>query len=276
MSVKKSDERVEGINRAQDSCHRDLMDIRRRIQFHRAMGIEEYPRNADVESFFSTSGHDTLKARQNNPAEKKRIPSAGSPERIWGEQSNLPAIAQEVHTCTRCDLSARRSGTVSGQGYAGVKLMVVGDWSMQDADFKGEILFGRQEDEMLWKMMTAIDLDGQDVYVTNCIKCCPVKEVRPDAEAEKSCFSYLEREIAAVRPQIICAMGDTAARILLGSTVPLVRLRGKLGSYRYQSSGPISVMPTFHPSFLLRSPEMKKATWNDLQMIKRYLDEERR
>jgi len=250
------------------------MDIRKRMQFHQFMGIEAYPRNGGVDLFLDKSSPARLSGPGKSlPAKSESKPTTGRPEGIERQKTTLPATAQEIRQCTSCHLSACRRGTVAGQGKAGSALMVVGDWSHQGDDFSGNVLFGRQEDDMLWKMMAAIDLDEPRVYVTNCIKCCPGKEAKVDAAAEKSCFSYLEREIAAVRPRIICAMGDIAARILLGSSKPLVRLRGKLGSYRYQSSEPIAVMPTFHPRFLLRSPEMKKATWNDLQLIRRNLDE---
>ena len=113
--------------------------------------------------------------------------------------------------------------------------MVVGDWSLQTDGFTPEIVFGRDEDEMLWKMMAAINLQPDEVYVTNCLKCCPKEPGIIDKQCEESCFSYLAREIAAINPTMICAMGEAAVRSIMGRKEPLARLRGKFGSYRYKS-----------------------------------------
>lgn len=125
---------------------------------------------------------------------------------------------------------------------------------------------------MLWKMITAMEPQVEQVYVTNSLKCCPVDAGIIDAKCEESCFSFLAREIAAVKPRIICAMGEMPVRVLMGRKEPLSRLRGRFGNYRYQSGQGVMVMPTFHPRFLLQHQEMKKATWNDLLAIKKRLD----
>jgi len=148
--------------------------------------------------------------------------------------------------------------------------MVVGDWSAQDDGFTGEILFGPEEDLMLGKMMEAIGLKPEEVYVTNCIKCCPAGGREPDSACATACFSFVCREIAALGPPVICAMGDLAAGMLTGRKEPLIRLRGRFTGCRHASS--TVVMPTFHPRLLLRNPEMKKAVWSDLQAIRRRLE----
>jgi len=253
----------------------ELLDLRRRLLYHQAMGITAYPLTEELQRFLKTKpaavedvrpGRDqSRKSRPPGIVEPVETPIPDEPSR----QAALDALPAEIERCTLCSLAAGRSGNVAGTGSVGADLMVVGDWSVQEGAFSPEILFGPGEDEMLWKMMAAIDLDPDRVYVTNCIKCCPAPSVTD--EIEQHCLSYLVREIGAVRPRLICAMGETAARLLLGTTVPLVRLRGRFGVYRYQGADTVPVMPTFHPRFLLQHEEMKRATWNDLQLIRHRL-----
>ena len=134
------------------------------------------------------------------------------------------------------------------------------------------MLWGSEEDTLFWKMMAAIGLDPDSVYVSNCVKCCQPAALPPDSEAEQHCFSFLEQELLAIQPSLICAMGDMATRLLLRSQTPLIRLRGRFHPYRYPDGSRGLVMPTFHPRFLLEHEEMKRATWEDLQTIQRRLD----
>lgn len=252
---------------------RTLFDLKRVLRYHLAMGIEEYPRNADVERFLSSrrpDGSGKYAPNATPTAGRPAVSGAGSGEAL------LEALVEEIRSCSLCSFAGKRAGIVAGLGNPGVRLMVVGDWSRQDKGFESTVLFGREEDEMLWKMMSAIELHPEQVYVTNCIKCCPKMGIDPDGdEAVTRCFSYVEREIAAVRPRLICAMGEMAAGMLLGKSAPLARLRGRMGTYGYRAEETVAVMPTFHPRFLLANPEMKKATWHDLQQVKRYLEEKR-
>ena len=273
MSVKKTTAAGPSPGAKQNDTHSTLRDIRRRLQYHLAMGIKEYPRNADVERFLSQPGPDKTTTGKRRGQQPQGRPASQGSKDMGGSESALAVLAEEIQSCTLCPVADKRQGTVSGLGKPGIRLMIVGDWSRQEDLFSSEVIFGPAEDAMLWKMMAAIELTADQVFVTNCLKCCPEKGTEPDVEATTTCFSYLEREIAAARPLLICAMGELAARILLGTAAPLVRLRGRIGSYRYQSSEPVAVMPTFHPRFLLQNPEMKKATWHDLQLIKRYLQE---
>jgi len=109
--------------------------------------------------------------------------------------------------------------------------------------------------------------------VTNTIKCCPQTAQQPDRESEQHCLAHLRREIELLRPRIICAMGEVAARAVLGSSEPVLRLRGRFHPYKYSGDAGEStqVMVTFHPRFLLQYGDMKKAAWKDLQMVQRQL-----
>jgi DNA polymerase len=149
--------------------------------------------------------------------------------------------------------------------------MVVGDWSLQPEDFSPNVLFGPAEDQMLRRMITAMELVPAEVYLTNCVKCSPGGDAVPDTHCLQRCASFLAREISAVDPQVICAMGEEAARMLTGSQEPLSRFRGRFARCRCDPSSRAVVMPTFHPRFLLQHPEMKKATWRDLLAVKQRL-----
>ena len=240
-----------------------LHALRDTLRFHQAIGIEEYPDNEDVRRFLQ---------KVNRPEQQSRQ-QAGNAHVDSKTFAGIDTLAQEINDCTLCRLSRESLGRIPGKGRKGCRLMIVGDWSSQSETFSPETLLGEEEDVMLWKMMAAIDLQPGQVYLTNSLKCCPRDTTIIDGTCEESCFSFLAREIAAVKPGVICAMGDMAVRVLMGGKEPLARLRGRFGRYRYQSGGGAGmIMPTFHPRFLLHHPDMKKATWNDLQAIKRRLD----
>jgi uracil-DNA glycosylase family 4 len=242
-----------------DTLHA-LRDI---LRFHKNMGIEEYPNNQDVQRFMEVVQRPKGNAsEQSGKVLKESLPVKG-----------IDNLENEIKACTLCQLSHDQLGRIPGKGKIGCRLMIVGDWSSQSGIFSSETLFGKEEDIMFWKMMDAISLSPDQVYVTNSLKCCPTDSGVIDEKCEESCFSFLAREVAAVNPQIICAMGDMPVRVLMGRKDPLVRLRGRFGNYRYQSGGSVMVMPTFHPRFLLQHQDLKKATWNDLLTIKRQLDE---
>jgi uracil-DNA glycosylase family 4 len=262
----------EAVQPDRDALAGTLQDLRQLLRFQQAMGIAEYPLNEDVRRFLKFTEVPAGKSVATRTT-VARSALLSRPEEALSGPAVLAALRQEVGQCTLCPLTSGRQGTVAGQGSAGSPLMVVGDWSSQEQGCSPEILFGPDEDGMLWKMMEAIALRPEEVYVTNILKCCPGAGQVPDHECRESCFSYLIREIGAVRPRLICAMGDLAVRMLVGSQEPLFRLRGRFTMYRYQATAVIPVMPTFHPRYLLRNPEMKKATWKDLQAIRRRLDQ---
>lgn len=269
-----SAEKVKEMVRDGEGPFSALQDLGQLLRFQQALGITEYPLNEDVQRFLHYTAAPSRKLIQTGARS-----AAGSPaplDRAAEELSGtaiLGELSREAAQCTLCRLAASRLGTVPGRGPSRSRLMVVGDWSAQAQGCNPGILFGPDEDSMLWKMMEAIALRPEEVYVTNILKCCPGPGHAADQECRESCLSYLVREIGAVRPRLICAMGDFAVKMLTGSTEPLFRLRGHFVLYRYQSADAIPVMPTFHPRYLLANPEMKKATWKDLQAIRRRLDQ---
>jgi len=256
--------------------------LRASLRLHQQLGIQRYPLTPGLHGFLNAK-HGVVGARQRPPAAvappvhvKKTASSvaktapASAAATTSGDQ--LLFLQRDLAECRLCPLASARQGLTPGSGVAGARLMVVGGCSRQTQDFAATTLFGAAEDAMLWNMVRAMGLAAVDVYVTNAVKCCPLGDQLP-AESEQACRGHLRREIALVRPQVVLAMGDAAARAVLGSLEPASRLRG-----RFHRFGPsdaagegVPVMVTFHPQFLLAQPEMKKAVWDDLQQVQRRL-----
>lgn len=178
----------------------------------------------------------------------------------------LEELALEIQSCTICPLHRTRKVSTAGKGGSLPRLLVIGDWLVHES-VEMETLLGSRQDQMLAKMMAAIDLDMSQVFVTNLIKCSVDASLKPDSTHIDACLSYLKQQIRVLTPQVICTMGAAPSQALLGSALPLIRLRGRFHRYRSGDDHDIPVMPTFHPSFLLKNSEMKQSTWEDLQAI---------
>lgn len=237
--------------------------VRDLLRLHQSMGIEAYPASEGLTNFLKKKFQSPLPRAGN----KTEAPVQATPQPA---ASSFKAIKQEITNCKACMLAEKRHGQVIGASSKNPKLMVVGDWSRQNESFSEEIFFGPEEDVMLWRMMEAIGLSRDEVYVANVVKCCPAGGI-PEPTCAEHCFAHLSQEIAALKPGLVMAMGEMATAQLLGASAPLVRLRGRFHPYRYPDSAPARVMPTFHPRFLLANPEMKKMVWQDLQMVQRQL-----
>jgi len=186
----------------------------------------------------------------------------------------LSALIEEVAVCRACNLCLQRLAVRAGEGgRSGVRLMIVGDWLRcgTDTSLPDSVQFGIEEDRMVARMLQAIHLSLENVYISNVIKCVVPESCQPAADHIRTCLSYLQRQIALLQPECICAMGLVAARALGGGSLPLSQLRGHWHSLVVGEGRQVPVMVTYHPSFLLRNPEMKKAAWVDLQGIGRRL-----
>jgi uracil-DNA glycosylase len=250
--------------------------LRTALRFHHQMGIENYPSTSQPEPCLKQD----RKVPELQKSSRLALPAAvppphraqTEPRTKGGGESQLIALRQDIEACRLCALAAARQGLVAG-GAAGSQLLVVGDYSSQDTGFSAAIQFGAAEDAMLWNMMRAIGLTPDDVYVTNAVKCCPLPTELPGVESVQHCREHLLREIELVRPRVICAMGESAVQSVLGGNESVFRLRGRFHRYRVggDAADAPQVMVTFHPRFLLKNAELKKAAWLDLQMIQRLL-----
>lgn len=173
----------------------------------------------------------------------------------------LQLVRTELGDCQRCKLCSGRTNIVFGVGNPNADLVFVGEGPGQDEDLKGEPFVGAAG-QLLTRMIDAMGFDRGDVYICNVVKCRPPYNRNPEPDEVAACQPFLEKQLAAIRPRAIVALGKFAAQLLCGELTPISRLRGRWK--RYQG---IAVMPTFHPAYLLRTPEAKREVWTDLQAV---------
>jgi len=179
----------------------------------------------------------------------------------------LPMIREELGECTRCKLSSTRTHIVFGVGDQDADLMFIGEAPGEDEDLQGEPFVGAAG-KLLTKIIAAMGLTREQVYIANILKCRPPNNRNPHADEVAACEPFLFKQIAAVRPLVIVALGKYAAQTLLETDEWISRLRGRFFDYR----GTL-LMPTFHPSYLLRNPSAKRQVWDDVQAVVRKLKE---
>jgi DNA polymerase len=185
-------------------------------------------------------------------------------EELTPEQrrQELKVLAERVVGCTRCaELVANRRQTVFGVGPIDVELCFIGEAPGQEEDRRGEPFVG-DAGKLLDRIIAACGFKREEVYICNVLKCRPPKNRTPLPNEAANCREYLDRQLDLVRPKFICCLGASAVQNLLGTTVAISRLRGSFQEYRG-----IPVMCTFHPAYLLRSPEKKKDVWEDMKKL---------
>jgi DNA polymerase len=182
-----------------------------------------------------------------------------------GRAAALQIIRDEIGDCTRCALHAGRNKIVFGDGSPTARLMFVGEGPGADEDAQG-IPFVGKAGQLLNNMITAMGLKRTEVYIANVVKCRPPANRTPEPDEANTCSPFLFRQIDTVRPEVLVALGATAATYLLGQRQPLAGLRGRVHPYRETK-----LIVTYHPAFLLRDPRQKKEAWADLQIAMREL-----
>jgi len=186
------------------------------------------------------------------------------------EHADWDTLAAAVSACTRCALHQTRTQTVFGTGARDADLLVIGEAPGADEDRQGEPFVGRAG-QLLNAMLAAIGLARNTVYIANILKCRPPGNRDPNPEETLCCTPYLERQIALLRPRAVLAVGRIAAQHLLQSDQPIGRLRGRILDF---GAGKTPVVATYHPAYLLRSPQAKSKAWQDLCLVRRLISEE--
>ena len=181
-------------------------------------------------------------------------------------QTRLTVLADEVKGCTKCVLHVERKQTVFARGNGSSGLCFVGEGPGADEDEQGFPFVG-PAGQLLDKMIAAMGIGRDDVYVCNIVKCRPPKNRTPEPEEMNACMPYLGEQLSLVEPQVIVALGKTAVQGLFGSAEGITRIRGRWRLYQ----GRIAVMPTFHPAYLLRNPAAKREVWAVLQLVLKHL-----
>ncbi|WP_417909177.1 uracil-DNA glycosylase [Candidatus Electronema sp. PJ] len=239
-----------------------LQQIRGLLACHLALGLNHYPATPELRRFAATrTAVAPQQVRQEQP-----VP-AQQPARVAVAQhepvSHLNELTQQLAGCQRCSLV---STPVLGLGKISPRLLVVGDCFLGSTPPMEKLIWGRDEDALFWRMMAAIQLNQDALYVTNLIKCG--QQTLPQANAARQgCLFWLEQELRLCQPLLICAMGEMAAQVLIGSIAPLLRLRGKFHPCCLPVAPQARVVATYHPRFLLQQPELKGAAWEDLKML---------
>ena len=180
---------------------------------------------------------------------------------------SLEAVAERIRTTYCCQtLCPNRTTAVPGEGNPRARLMLIGEGPGATEDATGRPFVG-QAGQLLTSILEAIGLKREDVFITNIVKCRPPQNRKPLPDEIAACMPYLHRQIALIRPKVIVALGGTAGEALLGVRKSLGDLRAKVHSY-----GGIPLLVTYHPAALLRNPNWKKPTWDDIRIARQLLD----
>jgi len=184
---------------------------------------------------------------------------------ISNANETLEDIRKDIGDCKRCRLCEQRTNIVFGVGNSKTELMFVGEGPGRDEDKQGEPFVGRAG-QLLNKIIEAMGMKREDVYIGNIVKCRPPENRAPLPDEVATCIPFLERQIAVIKPKIIVCLGSVAMQFLLRTERKISTVRGVWQEYQG-----IKVMPTYHPAFLLRNPNMKRPVWEDMQEVMKYL-----
>lgn len=177
----------------------------------------------------------------------------------------LACLREEIGGCTRCKLHNGRTNLVFGEGNPGAELMFVGEGPGFEEDQQGRPFVGRAG-QLLTKIIEAMGLKREDVFICNVVKCRPPENRNPEKDEISSCEPFLLRQIDIIRPKVIVCLGTFSAQLLLSTEEKISTLRGKF--YDFHGT---KLIPTYHPAFLLRNPAMKRPVWNDMQLVMKEL-----
>jgi uracil-DNA glycosylase family 4 len=241
-----------------------IRQVRQRLDSLRAAGVEYLPARGEtpppaVPTAASEAAPAPAALFAANADSAVQKAEELSPEQ---RRHELQVLAERVAGCTRCaELVRNRTRTVFGVGPIDVDLCFIGEAPGFDEDRRGEPFVG-EAGQLLNRIIAACGMKREEVYICNILRCRPPGNRQPLPNEAANCREYLERTLELVRPKFICALGATAAQNLLGTSVSISRLRGNFQDYRG-----IPVMCTFHPSYLLRTPEKKKEVWEDMKKL---------
>jgi len=197
------------------------------------------------------------------PAVRETQPPAQT--QAAGQVLTLKEIRAELGDCKRCKLSQGRQHIVFGDGSPRAALMFIGEGPGAEEDLQG-LPFVGAAGGLLNNLLSKLGLRREEVYIANVVKCRPPENRNPEADEIGQCLPFLLKQIEAINPRVIVTLGRVATEALLSTQTPITQLRGK-----WQKYGKIKVMPTFHPSYLLRFPRERHKTWEDMQQVMEYL-----
>lgn len=181
------------------------------------------------------------------------------------QDSSLEAIREDLGECVRCKLHQHRTKIVFGEGNPNADIIFIGEGPGADEDATGRPFVGRAG-QLLDKIIAAIGLRREDVYISNIVKCRPPGNRTPERDEVATCEQFLFRQLAVIQPRVIVALGAPAFQCILRTKEPITKARGQ-----WRDWNGVKLMPTFHPAYLLRVPEKKREAWEDLKKVRDYL-----
>ena len=181
------------------------------------------------------------------------------------DEEGLGALERETLSCKGCGLNKTRTNVVFGSGHPRAKLMFIGEAPGEEEDKQGKPFVGRAG-QLLTKIIEAMGLKREDVYIANILKCRPPNNRAPLPDEIAACQNNIKRQVEIIKPRVICTLGKFASQTILKTEIPISALRGRFREYEG-----IKVMPTFHPAYLLRNPEDKKLVWQDMKKVMKEL-----
>lgn len=232
--------------------HEALEDAKNLLEYAKSLGMTEAPAREQ--------GSGTRE-------QKIKSPSPSSPVPCPDKQKALDDLRAEIGDCERCKLCKGRTKLVFGVGNPDAKIMFIGEGPGRDEDLQGEPFVGRAG-QLLTKIIEAMGHKRSDVYIGNVVKCRPPNNRNPEPDEVASCIPFLIKQAEIIAPKVIVCLGSVAFQNLLGSEEKITKMRGKLTEWQG-----IPVMPTYHPAFLLRNPNMKKPVWEDMQVVMKMVNE---
>ena len=233
-----------------------LADARARLARARLLGERSVYRVSPV------GDHDEVVPQQDFDGTPGLDEAVGFDEAAWD------AVRAEALECTRCDLCSTRTRVVWGSGTPRTKVMVVGEAPGYHEDQQGEAFVGRAG-QLLTKILQAIGFGRDEVFITNVLKCRPPQNADPQPHQVAECEPFLVRQITLIDPAVILTLGRHAARTLLRDEGSMASLRGRV--HRYEG---VPLVATYHPAALLRNPNLKRPTWEDVQLLRKIYDED--
>ena len=250
-----------------------IEDLKRHLEFQKSMGVErvsvikedkeETPRKAAEKEPVRTQVKGQVKTGEKDGV--IRIEQQFDIFDASAKRMSLEEIREEIGDCTRCKLHEGRTNLVFGEGNPKARLVFVGEGPGKDEDLQGRPFVGRAG-QLLTKIIEAMGLKREDVYICNVVKCRPPENRTPEPDEMATCEQFLYKQVRAINPEVIVCLGSTAAQSVLKSKLSLGSLRGKFHQF-----GRAKLMVTYHPAALLRNPNFKKPLWEDMQVVMKEL-----
>jgi DNA polymerase len=250
-----------------------IEDLKKYLEFEKSMGVARVPviKETKEETVPKAPESEPVRAQMKTPAKTEKREDVIRVEQQFdifdasAKRMTLEEIRAEIGDCTRCKLSEGRTNIVFGEGNPKARLVFVGEGPGRDEDLQGRPFVGRAG-QLLSKIIEAMGLKREDVYICNVVKCRPPENRAPEPDEMATCEQFLFKQIRAIEPAVVVCLGSTAAQSILKTKQSLGSLRGKFHQY-----GRAKLMVTYHPAALLRNPNFKKPLWEDMQVVMKEL-----